>query len=518
MKRKKLVSLLLILFSTGSLFCATFWMLAPEQTKQQMLSDLARNNATPVNAQSLSVTQVVVPSDTTTTNLTTTSPEVVKTTTATDPSLAETTTTTTDTTRTLPSIDTTTSIAQPTDTTVLKTTDTTVSTSSVYTIGDVEDDSTSESTTPTVGYSLTPPRMISPTTGEVFSGDNTTFKLYVKDANLVEFYYRQINAGTEATKYIKQGRYAGDNTWILVLPTRSFPNGYYELIGRARMNAGGTLETTPVKFSVLIKSSLSDTASTSKTSDSGDTNVEGQTTQETVDAAKVIMDDDGDGIPNAEEVRLGTDPKVADSDGDGYLDGDEVKNGYNPLQASLGNKEDKILFQSPKEQGDINEKYIVEKVELVKVENGDPQMLPEKLLKITGKALPDMFVTLYIYSEDPIIVTVKTDELGNWTYDLDKNIAEGEHEVYVAVTDNTGKITAKSNPLKFIKTVEAATVIPEAYAQETDKNISPMEKSKNTFVSMAIAIVAIFLSIALILIGVVTYKHQSNEANNQSRG
>lgn len=517
MKRKKLVSLLLILFSTGSLFCATFWMLAPEQTKQQMLSDLARNNATPVNAQSLSVTQVVVPSDTTTTNLTTTSPEVVKTTTTTTtdtttlktvptitPSITETTTTTTDVTRTLPTVDTTT-----------KTSDVTTSASSSDT--SLDSSGTSGATTSTTKYSLEPPRILIPVSGEVFSGDTAVFKLYVKDANLVEFFYRQINAGTEATKYLKQGKYVGDNIWFLELPTSSFPNGYYELIGRARMNAGGTLETSPVNFSVLAK--LSPTASTNiATTDNSVTKSDIESNSSTTDSAVVVSDDDGDGIPNAEEVRLGTDPKVADSDGDGYLDGDEVKNGYNPLQASLGNKEDKILFQSPKEQGDANEKYIVEKVELVNVNNGDSQMLPEKLLKITGKALPDMFVTLYIYSEDPIIVTVKTDELGNWTYDLDKNIAEGEHEVYVAVTDNTGKITAKSNPLKFIKTAEAATVIPEAYAQEMDKNISPMEKSKNTFVSMAIAIVAIFLSIALILIGVVTYKHQSNEANNQSRG
>ena len=514
MNKKTLLALLLIIFSAGSLFCATFWVLAPEKVRQQIVSELARTNIAPANAQSLSTT-TTLPTDTAKITTTVIDPITTQTiTTKTDSENLSTLPTvvsdTTKTTETVPVTSTTTpTITQPISTTT--TTITNNSTTSTDTSG------TSDTTTSTIKYSLEPPRIINPNAGDVFSGNTALFKLYVKDANLVEFFYRQINAGTEATKYLKQGKYVGDNIWLLELPTSSFPNGYYELIGRARMNAGGTLETSPVNFSVLTKLSSAASAGTT-TTDNIVTKSDGGSNSATTDSAVVISDDDGDGIPNAEEVRLGTNPKVADSDGDGYLDGDEVENGYNPLQASLGNKEDKILFQSPKEQGITNEKYIVEKVELVNVNNGDSQMLPEKLLKITGKALPDMFITLYIYSEDPIIVTVKTDKSGNWMYDLDKNIAEGEHEVYVAVTDNTGKITAKSNPLKFIKTAEAATVISDAYAQETEKNISPMEKSKNTFVSMAIAIVAIFLSIALILIGVVTYKHQSNEANNQSRG
>ena len=42
-------------------------------------------------------------------------------------------------------------------------------------------------------------------------------------------------------------------------------------------------------------------------------------------------DDDGDGLTNAVEATLGTDPDNADSDGDGYDDGAEVQDGTNPL-------------------------------------------------------------------------------------------------------------------------------------------------------------------------------------------
>jgi len=41
-------------------------------------------------------------------------------------------------------------------------------------------------------------------------------------------------------------------------------------------------------------------------------------------------DTDGDGLFDAQEATLGTDPNNSDTDGDGHKDGDEVKNGYNP--------------------------------------------------------------------------------------------------------------------------------------------------------------------------------------------
>jgi hypothetical protein len=56
------------------------------------------------------------------------------------------------------------------------------------------------------------------------------------------------------------------------------------------------------------------------------------------------------------------------------------------------------------------------------------------------------------------MVMVKTDEKGNWSYELDKELPDGNHEVYVAITDNAGKIFAKSKPLPFIKSASAVTV------------------------------------------------------------
>ena len=50
-----------------------------------------------------------------------------------------------------------------------------------------------------------------------------------------------------------------------------------------------------------------------------------------VDGKPVCLDSDGDGICDADELLLGTNPYLADSDGDGYPDGLELALGSDPL-------------------------------------------------------------------------------------------------------------------------------------------------------------------------------------------
>lgn len=44
-----------------------------------------------------------------------------------------------------------------------------------------------------------------------------------------------------------------------------------------------------------------------------------------------LIDSDGDGLSDADELRYKTDAQIADTDGDGYSDSQEVEGGYNPL-------------------------------------------------------------------------------------------------------------------------------------------------------------------------------------------
>jgi hypothetical protein len=163
----------------------------------------------------------------------------------------------------------------------------------------------------------------------------------------------------------------------------------------------------------------------------------------------------------------------------------------NNNQTAPGNDQSTIIFESPKEKGPIEKNiYKVTNISTVKVGN-------ENKLKLEGKGLPNTFVTVYIYSSLPIILTVKTDSDGNWSYLLDKQLDNGEHEAYVAVTDNTGKITAKSEPLPFIKTAEAVTVIDPANAAERAKAALPPTQTR-TSSDMLIITAIILLSLGLV--------------------
>jgi hypothetical protein len=58
------------------------------------------------------------------------------------------------------------------------------------------------------------------------------------------------------------------------------------------------------------------------------------------------------------------------------------------------------------------------------------------------------------------VLTVTADDNGNFTYELGDQLADGAHTVYVAVTDETGKITKKSRPFAFL-VAEAQAISPE---------------------------------------------------------
>jgi hypothetical protein len=191
----------------------------------------------------------------------------------------------------------------------------------------------------------------------------------------------------------------------------------------------------------------------------------------------MIVDSDGDGLPDDLEKRLGTDSTNSDSDGDGYNDGVEVENGYNPLgsgkakEVKMAPVEKAILanqtLEHPKTAGTSSPAFKVKAVRnrvRTRADNNSPTSIKNSINKntayiISGQAATSSIVTLYIYSDLPIVATVKTDEFGNWQYEFDHPLSDGEHEVYVTLNDQTGKIIAKSQPLNFfVKRARAVTV------------------------------------------------------------
>jgi YD repeat-containing protein len=97
-------------------------------------------------------------------------------------------------------------------------------------------------------------------------------------------------------------------------------------VSSASIDPGGAWATLSV--SIAAGTSGSFTAVATNGAGSSSAFPSASNTVSILDAAK---DPDGDGLTNAQEIALGTDPFRADTDGDGFNDGMEVTAGSNPL-------------------------------------------------------------------------------------------------------------------------------------------------------------------------------------------
>jgi len=220
----------------------------------------------------------------------------------------------------------------------------------------------------------------------------------------------------------------------------------------------------------------------------GYTKIDEQTSRRSVPAI-IFVDSDGDGLPDDAERRIGTDPNSVDTDGDGYNDADEIRNGYNPLgegrlgedtdddRGGLAPVDEAVLSGLPIEQplhaGKTNDLFTVgvrgfiddvgttsdgdNASEEDGMSSGEEDADTQSMV-FEGQAASNSVITLFIYSYLPIMLTATTDESGNWSYELDKSLVDGRHEVYVTVTDNTGRVVEKSQPFAFfVSATEAVT-------------------------------------------------------------
>ncbi len=228
--------------------------------------------------------------------------------------------------------------------------------------------------------------------------------------------------------------------------------------------------------------------------------------------AVLMIDSDGDGLPDDVEKRLGTDPTKADTDGDGYTDAVEIKNGYNPLgPGKLGEAEAQLApvdvaivsgapIEQPKATGETSADLAVDKVE--KSEQAGAGQPPG--LKFSGKGKPGQIVSIFVYSYLPLVMTTTADADGNWSYDLGSNLEDGEHTVYVAVTDDTGKIKSKSGPLSFFVAEAQAATAQEFFGtpavQAAVGAAEPVDSMMRWYIVGAIVLVVIALAIAAMII------------------
>lgn len=418
------------------------------------------------------------------------------------------------------------------DTTTSTNTSTTTTTTPINTTTSAGTTATqTDSSGTTVSSDVTPPfSFVNVSDGIAIKG-TFTIKGDVANAQGVEYYL--VPVGSNTYKYIGSGSRTSTTGWNFAFRSTEFPNGEFYLRVKVKNIYGEygsgqrkikITNESPAESAVAAFDDSSSSGTTVATADQANTlttlarefqmpeSETGSSTTVAEQKKKIFnycetypdkcfpeRDSDKDGLSDIDEIRYGTDPKSADSDLDGFIDGDEVKGGFDPSKYSPGDQSDRIVFEDPKVAGETKEKvYTVENVALKEVGS-------QKKIQLNGKGLPNSFVTIYIYS-DPIVLTVKTDSDGNWTYELDKELADGEHEAYVAITDNTGKITAKSSPISFVKTAQAVTVIPAADAAAT-KTLSVAENRSQRDLFYLISIVIAALAVALATIGLMRHKH-----------
>lgn len=211
----------------------------------------------------------------------------------------------------------------------------------------------------------------------------------------------------------------------------------------------------------------------------------------------LYRDTDGDGVSDYDETYIYySDPKDAFTSKSSLTDGERILFGFDVHSTST----ERVAVESPESSGIVT-KAIFEVDEISETK--------DELLKFKGKALPNSFVTLYVFST-PIVVTVKADENGKWEYTLDAQLPDGNHSLYVATVNNAGKILAKSAKVPFTKTAEAIQFTPLAASISEPTPLSILQE--NALVT-ALFLFAIFFLVMVLVLG--SWKARSFSLGNQ---
>ncbi len=343
---------------------------------------------------------------------------------------------------------------------------------------------------PTVG-------IIEPISKQIVFGDSQRILASVEydDPEMtVEFYLRPTDSTANETLLCSGTR--NDQTqpksWNCTWKTTQYTDGNYYLMSRVKIRTG-LVYASPI-VPVTVQQTVNATSQQPTNSNISETDTA---------AAEQAVDSDGDGLPDSLESTLGTDPNNIDSDGDGVSDGIEANSlKTNPLEANptaklptqssaVTDQLEKISFDEPIKSGTL----VPDKLKVKTVENYSPKTGQNNLV-ISGVGPPNTTVYIYIYST-PVVVTTKTDESGNFTYTLDKNLADGRHEVYVTVNDQTGKVQEKSSPLAFF--VRKAVAVSETDYLRGDVNVSSSgDTSMSRYLVIALSAIA---AVVVVLLG-----------------
>ena len=210
----------------------------------------------------------------------------------------------------------------------------------------------------------------------------------------------------------------------------------------------------------------------------------------------LMVDTDGDGLPDDLEKYYGSDPNKTDTDDDSYSDFTELANGYNPagagkLEQARTGFEQALFNKATWEQPQLKSTKTDVNLNVLKLKDDNGQF------RISGKAEANTLLTLYFYSQVPLLSLVKADALGNWSYDLSWALSDGYHRVYVATVDSSGAIIKQSEPTAFVVKDGQPVKIREYFAATTAPTAE--ERPWLFYIFGGLGLVALFIFIMIII-------------------
>lgn len=337
--------------------------------------------------------------------------------------------------------------------------------------------------------------------------------------------------------------------WVLSWDSTQTPDGSYKIFALATMSSGQTVEGLAIPVAVVNEKVTATSAVTTNikktvvivSASSSHAPIIAKNTEETIrsvtDVQKVIEEVKNKQLQKEEQIKtelIGVLNKYTENKNHGTLDfkkivaeksleihdavlsGDKEKkqgiimslvssgtSGASTNEALVKEIETHVekleQVADEKQNGTVDTKnFSVDVIKVTEVATSSNGVETAKKIEFSGKALPNSFATLYIYSI-PILVTVKTDNEGYWSYTLDKELEDGKHHVYVGITDVKGNVVVKSSPIPFIKVAKAVTLEDIAPVIQPDETPSFVG---NIYFYGSIAVILILLILLIIFIGI----------------
>lgn len=127
------------------------------------------------------------------------------------------------------------------------------------------------------------------------------------------------------------------------------------------------------------------------------------------------------------------------------------------------------------------------------VVRNERKKITKETVQLNGYALPNMYVTVYIYGQTEVFGTVRSGNDGNWVYEFEKTLPNGTYEAYAAINERMGKVIAKSSRFGFEKTGDMITMEQTGLVAVEATSTEATTSARTSGISLQMAIILVIL-------------------------